>query len=172
MEDTFAMQQNAMYQKIGHFVVMFQQAEERLNELLILMADIGEEVVMILTNELEYSDRLKTTDVMFNHFLELRSSPDAEAKQEFHDLTVELRKLGEIRNGIVHSHYMPFVNIKGVAGLRRTNSKLASKKGRRDVKEVDLLPESFDEDLERLAVAHQSLEKFRLKVIHMMNSTE
>lgn len=166
------MQENATYQQIGRFVIMFQRAEQSLTELLVLMANADDEFVRILVNELEYSKRVKTTDVMFGRFVDLRRSPDESAKQRFHDLMTELLKLGERRNEIVHSKYTPFINVEGVAGLRRENSKLAASKGLRDVKEEDLLPESFEEDFKRLSAAHQSLETFRLKVINWLYPTE
>ena len=46
------MQENATYQQIGHFVVMFQHADQRLAELLVLMADADEEFIRILLTEL------------------------------------------------------------------------------------------------------------------------
>ena len=166
------MQQNATYNQIGRFVVLFQHAEQKLTELLVLMANADDEFVRILINELEYNKRVKTTDVMFGRFVDLLRNPDQAAKQQFHDLMTELLKLGERRNKIVHSKYTPFINVEGVAGLRRENSKLAASKGLRDVKEEDLLPESFEEDLNRLSAAHQSLEVFRLKVIGWLYPTE
>lgn len=166
------MQQNANYHQIGRFVVMFQHAEQMLTELLVLMANADDEFVRILINELEYNKRVKTTDVMFGRFVELLPSPDQAAKQQFHNLMTVLLKLGERRNEIVHSKYTPFINVEGVAGLRREKSKLASSRGLREVKEEDLLPESFEEDFNRLTAALQLLEVFRLKVIDWLYPTD
>lgn len=162
------MQESATYQQIGRFVVMFQHAEQQLTELLVLMANADGEFVRILVNELEYNKRVKTTDVMFSRFVDLLRNPDQSAKQRFHDLMTELLKLGERRNEIVHSKYTLFINIKGLARLRRKSSKLAASKGQRDVLEEDLLPESFSEDLERLSAAQKTLETFRLKIINWL----
>jgi len=110
------MQQNANFHQIGRFVFMFQHAEQRLTELLVLMANADDEFVRILINELEYRGRVKTTDVMFGRFVDLLSNPDQAVKQQFHDLMTELLKLGESRNEIVHSQYTPFINVEGVLG--------------------------------------------------------
>lgn len=166
------MQESRSYQQIGHFVVMFQHAEQQLTELLVLMADADDEFVRILVNELQYSKRVKTTDVMFARFVDLLSNPDQSAKQRFHDLMAELLKLGNRRNEIVHSKYTPFISVEGQVGLRRMSSKLAATEGQRNVQEEDLLPESFAEDLERLSAAQKSLETFRLKIIDWLEPAE
>ena len=166
------MHDSATCQQIGRFVVMFQHAEQQLTELLVLMANADDEFVRILVNELEYNKRVKTTDVMFGRFVDLLGEPDQSAKQRFHDLMTGLVKLGERRNEIVHSKYSSFINVEGIAGLRRESSKLAASKGQRDVQEEDLLPESFAEDLERLSAAQKSLETFRLKIIDWLYPTE
>jgi hypothetical protein len=159
------MQESAIYQQIGRFIVMFQRAEQKLTELLVLMAEADVEFIRILVNELEYSERVKAADVMFGRFFDLRNNPDQSVKAQFHALMVELLRLGERRNEIVHSKYTTFISVKGVAGLRRENSKLKPSKGLRAVEEEDLLPASFEEDFKSLSVAHQSLEVFRLKAI-------
>lgn len=159
------MQESAIWQKIGRFVVMFQQAEHQLTELLVLMTKADREFVRILVSELEYNKRVRTTDVMFSRFVDLLRDPDPSAKLQFHDLMTELLKLGERRNEIVHSKYTLFFTVKGLAGLRRESSKLAPSRGQRDVQEEDLLPESFAKDLDRLSAAQKSLEAFRLKII-------
>ena len=174
------MTENETYHQIGHFVVRFQHVEERLTELLELMAvtrtesptialngltHADEEFVRILVNELQYSQRVKTTDVMFARFVDLLPAPDDSAKKRFHELMTELRELGEIRNKIVHSTYAPFISVEGQVGLRRESSRLAASTGQREVQEEDLLPESFAEDLKRLDAAQQSLETFRSKIL-------
>ena len=159
------MQEDAIYQQIGRFIVMFQRAEQKLTELLVLMAGADVEFIRILVNELEYSERVKAADVMFGRFFDLRNNPDQSVKAQFHALMVELLRLGERRNEIVHSKYTTFISVKGVAGLRRENSKLKTSRGRREVKEYDHLPGSFEKDFKRLSAAHQLLEDFRLKVI-------
>ena len=129
------------------------------------MADTDDDVVRILANDLEYSKRLSTADVLFARFVDLRNNTRIETKTEFHKLMVELGKLGERRNALVHSRYNPWINIHGKEGLLRTNSKLRGSKGELEETEEELQPEAFNGDLERLALAGRALEKFRLQII-------
>ncbi|MEF2270211.1 hypothetical protein V3C40_25805 [Janthinobacterium sp. LS2A] len=153
------------YHQLGRFVVLFQHLEESVNNLLELLADTDGEIVRILVNELEYSKRLKTLDALFARFIDLRKNTDPLAKTEFHKLVVELGKLGERRNELVHSKYNPWINFHGREGLLRTNSKLRGSSGEREIKEEELQPEAFDSDLLNLSATAQSLEAFRIKVI-------
>lgn len=129
------------------------------------MAEADDEDVRILVNELGYSQRVRTTDVMFARFVDLLREPDQPAKATFHSLMVELGKLGERRNEIIHSKYSRWINIEGASGLLRENSRLRASKGTREDEEEELLPEAFSEDFRRLSAALQELERFRLKII-------
>lgn len=153
------------YHQIGKFIVNFQHAEASIDEILVLLANADDEAVRILVNELEYSQRLKTADVLLARFVDLQREPDLPAKAEFHKLMVELGRLGERRNDLMHSKYMSWVNVEGAAGLIRHNSKLRASKGVREEGEEELLPEAFNADFERLASALRGIEAFRLKVI-------
>lgn len=153
------------YHQLGRFIVNFQYLEDAVNDLLVLMANTDDDVVRILANDLEYSKRLNTADVLFARFVDLRNNTRAEAKAEFHKLMVELRELGERRNDLVHSRYNAWLNVHGKEGLLRTNSKLRGSKGEREEKEEELQPEAFNSDLQRLAAAGATLEKFRLQII-------
>lgn len=153
------------YHQLGRFIVNFQHLEEAVNELLVLMANTDDGVVRILVNDLEYSKRLNTADVLFARFVDLRNNTNAESKAIFHKLMVELRELGVRRNELVHSHYIPWLNIEGKEGLLRTNPRLSGHKGEREEKEEELQPEAFNADLQRLCEASIKLEQFRLQVI-------
>lgn len=153
------------YHQLGKFIVAFQHLEDAVNNLLVLMADADCEAVRILVNELEYSKRLKTADVLFSRYIDIRSNTDPTKKTEFHNLMNELGKLGERRNELVHSKYNPWINIDGKEGLLRTNSKLRSSKGEREEQEEELQPEAFNADIERLRAAANIIEKFRLQII-------
>ena len=153
------------YHQLGQFVVSFQHLEESVNNLLELISNADSEVVRILVNELEYGKRLKTADVLFARFVDLRTNTEPSSKAEFHKLIIELGELGERRNELVHSRYNHWINVHGREGLLRTNSKLRGKKGEREETEEELQPEAFNADLSRLNVAANNLEEFRLKVI-------
>ena len=51
-----------------------------MNDLLVMLADTDDSVVDILVNDLEYGRRLKTADVLFAYFVDLRNNTQAETK--------------------------------------------------------------------------------------------
>lgn len=153
------------YHQLGRFIVGFQHLENAVTEILVLLDNTDSEAVLILVNELAYSQRLRTADVLFSRFVDLRNNTDPASKAAFHDLMGELGKLGQRRNELVHSRYNDWVNIEGRVGLLRTNSRLSVKKGERQELEEELQPEAFDGDLQRLALVAAELERFRLQVI-------
>ena len=136
-----------------------------MNNLMVLLADTDDSIVRILINDLEYGKRLNTADVLFAYFIDLRKNTNSEVKGEFHKLVVELRKLGERRNDLVHSRYNPWLDVHGKEGLLRTNARLCGSKGEREEKEEELQPAAFEADLQRLAAAAEALERFRLQII-------
>ncbi|MBI4191707.1 MAG: hypothetical protein HY525_14360 [Betaproteobacteria bacterium] len=153
------------YHQLGRFIVGFQHLENAVTKLLVLLDDTDSEAVLILVNELAYNQRLRTADVLFSRFVDLRKNTDPASKAAFHDLMVELGKLGQRRNELVHSRYNDWINIEGRLGLLRKNSRLSAKKGEREELEEELQPEAFDGDLQRLGLAATELERFRLQVI-------
>ena len=124
-----------------------------------------QEAVRILINELGYSQRLKTADVLLARFVDLQREPDLSVKTAFHTLMEDLRKLGERRNALVHSKYTSWRNVEGVDGLIRQNSRLRPKDGIRQEDEEELLPAAFNEDFDHLAKALRRLEVFRKKIL-------
>ena len=153
------------YHQLGRFIVDFQHLENVVTEILVLLDKTDSEAVLILVNELSHSQRLRTADVLFSRFVDLRNNTDPASKAAFHDLMGELGKLGQRRNELVHSHYSNWIDIEGRMGLLRKNSRLSAKKGEREELEEELQPEAFDDELQRLASAAAKLERFRLQVI-------
>lgn len=151
--------------QLGRFIFLFQHTEAALTELLALMAGVDDEFIRILVNDLEYAQRVKTTGVLFARFLDIRRGSYEKEKGEFRALLVELLKLGERRNEIVHSKYSMWINVEGEHGLMRENSVLRASKGVREESEEELLPEAFELDCGRLSMALQILERFRLQII-------
>ena len=151
--------------QLGEFIVSFQYVEAAINDILILLAQADDDAVLILANELDYSARLKTADVLLARFVDIRDGIQSSAKEEFHKLIIELHKLGKRRNDLVHSKYSTWINVAGDKGLIRENFKLRGSKGLRQKQEEELLPATFHADLERTNKALNSLESFRLKII-------
>ena len=160
---------SSAYHQLGRFIVQFQHLEGAINDILELAAGGDSEATLILINELEYSRRLDTADVLFARFVDLHREREASFKDSFHTLIVKLRKLGERRNELVHSRYFDWVNIDGSCGLLRSNSRLRGRKGEREEQEEELLPDAFDKDLEELLEASKQLEAFRLQIVEWLD---
>ena len=156
------------YHQLGRFIVDFQHLESAVSEVIVLLAGGDEEAARILANDLEYSKRLNTADVLFGRFIAIRANIDPASKAEFHKLMVDLRELGQRRNDMVHSRYQTWIDVGGNEGLLRLNSKLRGKAGEREESEEELQPAAFDADLETLSLAAKRLEHFRLKIIHWL----
>lgn len=156
------------FHQLGRFIVGFQHLEDAVNNILVLMANTDEDVVRILVNDLEYSKRLNTADVLFARFVDLRNNTKDKAKARFHELMAELCKLGQRRNDLVHSRYNRWINVEGKEGLLRTNSRLSGSKGERKETEEELQPEAFNADLKRLNAAAVELEQFRKQIIEWL----
>ena len=59
------------FHQLGKSIYFFQHAEAAINEILVLLADGDSETTLILVNELDFSQRIKTADVMFARFVDL-----------------------------------------------------------------------------------------------------
>jgi hypothetical protein len=162
------MDKPSAFHQLGRFIFLFQHVESALTELLVLMAHGDGEATRILVNELEFSKRVKTTDVMFARFVDLHNDSDVGQKSEFHLLMNEVLKFGERRNALVHSKLLLWSNEKGSSGLLRQHSLLRASKGFREDGEEELLPELLEEDGDRLSVLLQKLERNRLQVIDQL----
>ena len=160
------------YHQLGRFVVEFQATEALLNEVMGLIANSDQEAVSILANDLEFSRRVKTADVLFARFAGLKGKDVAEETKEFHAVMVELGKLGERRNNLVHSNYFDWMDSDGNRGLLRKHSKLQGAKGQREETVEELRPDAFDADLASIAAARARLEALRLKSIDWLYPIE
>ena len=104
------MEKISSYHQLGKFIAYFQMAESEINGIMQLICkDTDEETVQILINGLEYSRRLDTADVLFSKFVETHQDSESTIKKKFHKLIVKLKKLGQRRNDLVHSKYIPLV---------------------------------------------------------------
>lgn len=161
-----AMSEPTPYHLLGKFIVLFQRIEVNVSEIIRLLIEASDEhLVEILMSELDNYKRLKTVDVLFSRFLDVRVGDFKEEKKDFHALVAELQRLGERRNEIVHSYYFDWRDTNGKDGLLRQQPKLRGKQGILENIEEGLLPEHFEEDLCKLTQSAEILEKFRLKII-------
>ncbi len=72
------------YHQLGEFIVSLQYVESTMDDILILLAEANDDVVLILANELDYSARLKTADVLLARFVDIRDGIESTAKEDFH----------------------------------------------------------------------------------------
>jgi len=158
------MSENLLYQQLGKFVILFQNIERAIVELIVLIARADDEIIEILINELDYSSRIKTTDVLFARYIDIRKI-EPEEKKDFHSLMAKCLKLGELRNNLLHSKYAHLMEADKVIALIRENSKLRGKKGIREIEEEDLTSESFDPYFIEIRLVFEQIEAFRLKII-------
>lgn len=153
------------YHQLGRVIALFQFIEREINEIILRLANTDDEMVLILVNELEYFKRLKTADVLFSRYVDVYQPDETEAKSKFHKLIIKLTKLGERRNDLVHSSYIPWYDAEGFKGLIRENTKLSGGKGVREELEEEILPGSLDQDLKKISVTFDELNDFRLQII-------
>lgn len=161
------MSQTTAFHQLGRFIFLFQHIEAALTDLLVIMARADDETTRILINELEYGQRVTTTDVMYARFADLGPDLAKEAKNDFHKIMVELTDIGKRRNDIMHSKFSLWINVDGVDGLLRQNSKLKTGKSKifRKLDEEELLPGVLDADCNRMSLLLMQLEKYRLMII-------
>ena len=136
------------------------------------MTKADDEAVRIIINDLEYSKRVKTADVLFAWFVDVHRTTLSGEKAQFHQLMVELLRLGKRRNEMVHSGYSEWTDVTGSPGLMRMNSKLSGGAGKREESEEELLPEAFAEDLRKLDNVAGELEDYRLKIIETLSQNQ
>jgi hypothetical protein len=167
------MNQPSAYHQLGLLIVQFQHLEDEITQMLVMLSTAeDEEAARILVNELDYSQRVKTVDVLFARTVDLQRVPDVAAKAEFHSLMVEAYKLGKRRNELVHSTYAHWVTVEGQHGVIRENSRLRARRGVREESQEELVPEAFSTDFARLSKALEDLDRFRLKVIDWLYPDE
>jgi len=153
------------FEQIGKFIFKFQIIESQINDLVVLMADADDEMINILMNELGFFRRVKTLDVMFARYVDVRRGINTTEKTNFHRIMSSLQKLAERRNDIVHSRYYSLLTTDNRIGLLRKNSKLSASSGERKESEEELHAEDFMKDFQSLSNASNKLEEFRLKII-------
>jgi hypothetical protein len=160
------------FQQIGSLIYTYQIVESQIEAIMVLLANSDDEMISIMMSELDFSGKLKTVDVMFARFVDVRRGIPRDIKSDFHDTISKVIKRCERRNDIVHSKYMPWLNDEGKIGLLRQNSKLRSSKGIREESEEELLPEAFDDDLKNISTIRNELERYRLTIIDWLYRDE
>jgi hypothetical protein len=159
------------FHQLGYFIYLFQIIERQIEDLMILITNGDDEMISILISELGFYEKLKTLDVMFARFVDVRTISE-EAKKDFHKKIDSVVALSKRRNELVHSKYKSLLNIDGEVGLLRENSKLKPSKGLREKIEEELMPEDFSSDLGEINSSMNDLEAYRLKIIDWLYPSE
>lgn len=164
--------ENASFHQLGLFVYSFQMVERQIEEIIMLLMNTDEEMVAILMSELDFSGKLKTVDVLFSRFIDVRRGIPATDKDTFHKLISRIIKLCERRNDLLHSKYDTWQNLEGALGLLRQNSKLRASKGIREELEEEILPQNLDSNVNQISDCLNELEQRRLKVLDWLYETD
>ena len=154
---------------LGEFVVRFQGLERGVNGLIKMLSRSDENIVDILINDLEFSRRIKTLDVLYFYYVSVYTNNDEQLAKnkhkEFHRFIVLLQRLAERRNSLVHSKYTYWQDVTGSDGLIRNNYILRGKDGEREEEDEELQPEAFDKDFTNLDEASEKMEFHRSEIL-------
>ena len=156
------------YHQLGRFVVTFQHVEHAVTEIILLLTKGDDEATKILIHDLGYAQRLRVVSSMFTRFVDLRTDSSEDVKTDFYALVVELERLGQRRNELVHSRYVNWLQLGGAQGLLRTKQRRSNKSPATELTEEGLHSESFEEDFARLAKVLIILENVRLNVLDLL----
>jgi len=163
---------NGSFHQLGFFVYSFQMVEQQVEDIIVLLMNADDEMVAIFMSELDFSEKLKTVDVLFSRFIDVRRELKGADKKAFHKVISQVIKLCERRNEILHSKYDTYQNVDGRLGLIRQNSRLRASKGVREMSEEELLPEALDTDVKNISSCLEELEVYRLKVLDWIYETD
>ncbi|MGP1679867.1 MAG: hypothetical protein ACTS6J_22275 [Burkholderiales bacterium] len=159
------MAENAHYQQLGRFVVLFQELENSLIEFTGVVAD-EDYAVEILPAETEYPRLVESTGVIFSNFVDRLRQPDLEAKTRFHELMQKCLDIGVLRNRLIRSTYALLVRTGDVGALAKEEAKPKLKDApRRQAGGDDLSVEPFEPYFQRIAGVLAELASFRIQVI-------
>jgi len=152
------------YHQLGKFIVLFQNIEEQIDDLILLLTNSDDELISILINQMEFSQKIKKLDVIFARFVDKKENTGKFDKNDFHSFINKVIKQCERRNALVHSRYYSWLNIEGKEGLLRENAKNSAKKGLREIKEEEILPEDLAKDIEKIEEYIENFDKHRNRI--------
>jgi hypothetical protein len=159
------MNPDALYSRLGHFVLTFQAIEAAMVELIILLTRSDPEYVATLTAELEFTAKARALDVIFTRFAHIHRLSNHSPDPKFHSLAVRIQRLATRRNDLVHSFYRLLITIDGDVALERSPTKLKPSDGLRKQSTEDIHPEKIEADTFEMKRILVELEEFRLAAI-------
>jgi hypothetical protein len=159
------MAESAHYQKLGKFVVLFQELENFLVDFIGVITD-KDYAMETLPAETEYPRLVASTDASFSHFIDHLRVPDSKARTRFHELMERCLDIGALRNRLIRSTYALLVRTGDFDAPVQEEAKLKFQNSScRHAISEDLPVESFEPYFQRIADVLAELESFRLQVI-------
>jgi hypothetical protein len=161
-----------VYQRIGEFAVTFQWLEHKLREIGWFILDPGRKdwppkELRRLTNE-KLIDNVHELFIQALPRCELDAALETDFKVSFASCVRELHQLRRDRNRILHSAFIELKAGGEVRGLMRTNPRLDVDEETDEVlyDQELLTPESFAEEMRKMAEAAVFLGRAYLQLIH------
>lgn len=161
-----------VYQRIGEFTVSFQWLENKLREIGWYVIDPNRrdwppKDLRALTNE-KLIDRVHELFLQALPKCKLDPALEANLKSSFGSCVTELHQLRRDRNRILHSAFIELKAGGEVVGLMRSNPKLSldEETGEPLYDQELLTPESFANEMQKMAEAAAFLGRAYLQLIH------
>ena len=172
MQQSIAMDQDKIYQRIGEFVVSFQFLENQIRQIGWFLLDPGRKLWPPEALRKDRSEVLADTVAkLYEERLHLCRLPDEEErKANFRDLIWNFHELRKFRNRVLHSAY---IEIKGggeALALMRSNPKFINDPDTGDkAMDQEILSESsFDEEMKLMGHLAFHLGQHCIQLIHRL----
>lgn len=166
------MDEALVYQRIGEFTVTFQWLENKLREIGWFVLDPHRkdwppQGLRGLSNE-RLIDRVHELFLQALSQCQLDPELDADFKSSFASCANDLHRLRRDRNRILHSAFVELKAGGEIIGLMRSNQKLYIDEvtGKALYDRELLTPESFKDEMQRMAEAEMFLSRAYLQLIH------
>jgi hypothetical protein len=151
--------------RLGQFIVDFQQVEAEVENIVLLLAGGNELAIKMLLARMEYGALLTAADSLFAYAADSTNGIKPDRVKQFHKLMDDLHRLGQRRNQLVHSTYMPLRSIDGEVGLWRENMTVDRNKGKYKNEEDTLMPAALLSETKKIRELLHRIEEFRIELI-------
>lgn len=172
------MDEDAIYKRIGEFVVCFQFVENQLRQ-------IGQFILDPARNAWPRKRlRKKTSKNLADnvarlydeaiHLCGLQASEENEFRDDFHNLIRKFHELRRARNRFIHSAYIELKADGEIQALLRSNSQTEPNpmSGEEERDQEILLPEPFQKEFETMGQLAFRLRRHYLQLIHRLSRHE
>jgi hypothetical protein len=161
---------DALYARLGQFVLTFQAVEAAMVNLIVHITNSDPEYVATLTAELDFTAKARALDVIYTRFAQIHKITDKSPEPKTHSLSVKIQKLATRRNDLVHSFYTPLMTVDGSIALARQPTKLKPSEGLRTQAEEDIIADRLEKEIQDMEIILRQLEILRLSIIDIQYS--